>query len=383
VRVDPHNSQEEYRRWKERNAAGIAGLSPENDQCVRRFLEDMERGMNIARGTRKGGRGYYRLGTLHTKLVWIARRLQDRSAVTVLTSVSEEELHALFGAMRSGELCTRSGRPYRSTGDYIKVFKTFWHWHMRVERKQGNNAIPDICIDLDDSTEKPPWVYLTEDDVRSLCRHAKFSYHALLLFLFDSGIRSPTELVNIRVDDLSADCTTLRIRNEVSKTFGRTINLLLCGDTLRAHIQEGQLGPTDYVFPICPAVANRYLQRLAKKVLGTAPTPGGAPYDALTLYDLRHAAACYWLPRYKSELALKYRFGWKQSTMIHYYTEFLGMTDTITANDLNISGDEKPIAQRLAQTETAKRLVEEELTILREEMKTILQTVAELARRVP
>jgi hypothetical protein len=40
----------------------------------------------------------------------------------------------------------------------------------------------------------------------------------------------------------------------------------------------------------------------------------------IKMYDFRHSSCCYWLPRYKSENALKYRFGWKKSDMISYYS---------------------------------------------------------------
>lgn len=382
MRIDVYHSKAAYARWQKRTLQGIPGLSPENNALVRRFLDDMERGMNIAPGSRKGGRTPYRLTTLRTKLVWVARQLQERFALASMVLVTEEQLHTLFGAMRSGELRTRAGGAYRSTWDYVKVFKTFWHWHVRVERKQGRQVV-DVCVDLDDSRTKPPWVYLTAADVDALCRHAKFPYRALILFLYDSGIRSPTELVNVRAADLSADCTTLKISDEASKTFGRTINLLLSPPILREYLAERRLAPTDPVFPICPSVTNRYLQRLATRVLGTAQTAAGAPYGALTMYDFRHASACYWLPRYKSELALKYRFGWKKGEMIHYYTELLGMHDTITTDDLHLGNEKTQIEQRLAQTEAAKRLVEEEMHTLRQEMQTILESVAALARRVP
>lgn len=283
--------------------------------------------------------------------------------------------------MRSGEIVRRDGREYQSTGDYVKAFKTFWHWHMRVRRKQGE-VVPDICGDLDDSRAKAPWVYLTEEDVRTLCRHARFTQRALMLFLFDSGIRSPSELLNVRVNDLSDECATLRIRQETSKTFGRTIHLLLCPSVLREYIRERQLSATDYLFSFTPAVMNRYLRRLAIRVLGEGQTAGGSRYSELTLYDFRHASACYWLPRYKSESALKYRFGWKRTDMIHYYTELLGMRDTITREDLYLGEEKTELDQRLAKTEAEKHILEEELETMRNDMQAILRTVESLSRIV-
>jgi hypothetical protein len=138
----------------------------------------MERGLNVAAGSRKGARSYLRLNTLRTKLILIARRFQEAYGVACLTDVSEEQLHTFSGAMRSGALPTCWGRPYRATRDYVKIFKSFWHWHMRVARKRGEHVL-DLCVDLDTSNEKPPWVYLTEPDVRVLAAMQPTSYRVL------------------------------------------------------------------------------------------------------------------------------------------------------------------------------------------------------------
>ena len=45
--------------------------------------------------------------------------------------------------------------------------------------------------------------------------------------------------------------------------------------------------------------------------------------NGLTLYDFRHASACYWITKYKSESALKYKFAWRTYKMIEYYTQFI------------------------------------------------------------
>ncbi|HOC43275.1 MAG TPA: site-specific integrase [Thermoanaerobaculales bacterium] len=379
--IDPNRNKEAYLRWRHATDGLIGGANTESARLLRQFLDDMEAGRNVGRGARKGGRGYARLNTLRHRLAMLARVLDERYAVSRVATVSEEQIHALFRDMRNGGITTQRGDTYRSTGDYVNAFRTFWHWHMRVQRKFGV-VVDDICVDLDDSTEKPPWVYLTEEDVRTLCDHAKHEYRVLLGFLFDTGIRSPTELVNVRVEDLLEGATKLRIREATSKTFGRTINLMRCPDLLRAHIKEKRLVPGDQLFQISPPVVNRYLRRLAARVLGDGRTLGGARYSELTMYDFRHSSACYWLPRYKSENALKYRFGWKRSEMIHYYTQFLGMQDTITEEDLCTAPERSAIEQRLMQTEQEKRLLAEQVASLQGEMQQILAVVQQLTKKV-
>jgi integrase len=182
-------------------------------------------------------------------------------------------------------------------------------------------------------------------------------------------------MMNIRVNDLEWNEKnghyTLNIREEVSKTFGRRIKLLLCSGLLREYIANKRLKPETYLFTKMPAKVNQYLKYLGFKVLkigefkGTTQMKNGKYNiitDGLTMYDFRHAAACYWLPRYKSESALKYRFGWKKSDMIHYYTELLGMHDTIQEDDLYVD---------VTKTELERQLQEKsnDITLLQEQVK--------------
>lgn len=370
MRRDPHHYQETYQRWKASVTGGIDGLSATNAALLLAYLTDMETGRNIAKGTRKGARSFARLNNIRQRLGFLMRAFEERSCIPI-TQVSEEQVHAYFGAMRAGTLTRLDGRAYRSTGDYVNVFKSFWHWHMRTARKRGEH-VDDICTELDYRSEKAPWAYLTVEQIAQLCAHAKYSYRVLIMFLYDSGIRSPTELVNCRVRDFSLDCTQLQIREETSKTFGRTIKLLLCADLVRTYMRERNLTPDTAVFPISPIVTNRYLKRLARRVLGCEQSPGGKRYSNLTLYDFRHSSACYWLPRYKSESALKYRFGWKRTDMIHYYTGFLGMRDTITTDDLLMPAERTEIERALEQTRREKALLEERFTLMEQHLQQLL-----------
>ena len=136
------------------------------------------------------------------------------------------------------------------------------------------------------------------------------------MFLYDTGIRSQTELINIRVSDLYNDCKELNIRDEISKTFGRRITLILGSDLIKAYVSENDLQLNDQLFAISPTVVNKYLKRLVVRVLGDKVSEAGKKLSEISMYDFRHCSCCYWLPRYKSESALKYRFGWKKSDLV-------------------------------------------------------------------
>ena len=399
-KIDPYKQKERYLKWKQTKE--IDGVSKENEKIIVNLILDMEQGINIASGSRKGGRSYIRLNTIRNRLSFLAKAFEKRFKKN-LTEVRYEDSNNFFTAMSNGEIKTNAGERYRSVGDYVNMFKTFWHWYMKVKRKEykqlsekekkkvdvSKYIIEDITVDLDTSTEQPGFVYFTEDEFKKLVNRAKYEYKVLMWFLFDSGIRAPTELVNVRVSDLyenGSENYDLDIRDEISKTFGRKIKLLLCSKLLKEYIEEKRLKTEDILFPIVPRVANQYLKRLAKKVLGDKPTLGREKASNLSLYDFRHNSCCYWLPRYKSQNALMYRFGWVTPKYIIYYSQLLGMRDTIKEEDLLLEEGKAEIEKKLAKERQTKELSEERFKALEKrwgalEEKMEKQNEAEMQRR--
>jgi len=370
MKIDPYKSKERYLKWKKDVESGIPGISEFNSCLIKRYFSDMENGINIS-SVKKGSRSYMRLIALRTRVLFLVREFERRFKLEKITEITEEQLCSFFVDMRNGNITKSNGKNFIAIRDYICDFKAFWHWHQKVNRKKGTEIL-DITLDLDSRGGKPVWVYLNEEEVKKLCDNAKYEYAVLIWFLFDTGIRSPTELINVKVSDLYNDFRELQIREETSKTFGRKIKLLLCKEKLKEYIRNKNLQQDDYLFDICPTVVNRYLKRLAYRVFGDKLSPAGERYSKLTMYDFRHISCCYWLPRYKSESALKYRFGWKKSDKIHYYSELLGMSDTIREEDLLVDVTKTEIEKKLLQSEKKNE-------ILQERMDTMEKTLKELS----
>ncbi len=361
MKIDPYKHEEAFLGWRERAKGGIAGINKANSNIILQYLSDMASGLNIASKSVKGPRSYSRLNNLKDRIIFLAKQFESRVDASLL-SVTEEQLFAFFNGMRDGTITKSNGERYQSAVDYVKTFKAFWHWHMKVNRRKGID-IRDITEDLDTSRTKPRWVYLTEEDVRRLCDKASYKLRVLIMFMYDTGIRSPTELINVRVSDLYGDFKKLHIRDETVKkgSFGRKINLMLCADMVRQYVADEGLQGDDQLFPIKPHVVNRYLQRLARRVLGDGMSPAGDTYSRLTMYDFRHCSCCYWLPRYKSESALKYRFGWRKSDKIHYYSEMLGMKDTITEEDMFVDTSKTKVEQQLVRSQQDNEMLREHI----------------------
>ena len=150
---------------------------------------------------------------------------------------------------------------------------------------------------------------------------------------------------------------------------------MLCSNLIKEYVANKALKSEDYLFSKIPKVMNRYLRRLAKKTLGDMTSPAGQKYSELTLYDFRHCSCCYWLPRYKSESALKFRFGWKKSDKIHYYSEMLGMRDTISEEDLLMDLTKTEIEKRLVKSENEKDMLKDRVDVLESQIKMIAELV--------
>ncbi len=361
MKIDPYKNKESYHKWKEKVKDGVPDISKDNSNVLLQFIFDMQNGINITKGSKRGPRGYTRLNNLRQRLIFLSKKFEEKLQKN-LTELNGEEVVIFFNEMRDGTIKRSDGKEYTSIGDFVNPFKSFWHWYMRTSKQKGID-VADITEYIDTSSVKPRWVYLTEEQVKRLSDHAKPKYRALIMFLYDSGLRSPVELINLKVSDLYEDCKKLNIREEVVKkgSFGRKINLMFSSEYVKQYIQSNNLGYDDYLFPMCPQVTNRYLQRLTKKVLGDGVSLAGEKYSRLTLYDFRHCSCCYWLPRYKSESALKYRFGWRKSDKIHYYSELLGMKDTISEEDMLIDLSKTEIEKRLLKTEQENKILKERL----------------------
>lgn len=374
MKIDPYKNKEKYFSWKESIASGIKNISEENSKIILEYMLDMENGLNVASSSKKGARSYIRLNNLKQRIIFLTKLFEEKYNLKNITEVNERTLHEFFTKMRDGTIKRLDGKTYKSPTDYVKVFKAFWHWHQKVNRKKGKE-IQDITIDLDTSKDKPSWVYLTEDQIKKLVDNASYDYKVLIMFLYDTGIRAPTELVNIKVSDFYNNFKELNIREEISKTFGRRIKLMICPELVKEYILDKKLNTDDYLFSKSPEVMNKYLKRLANRIFGDSVSPAGEKYSNLSMYDFRHCSCCYWLPRYKSESALKFRFGWKKSDKIHYYSEMLGMRDTISEEDLLVDLTKTEIERKLLRAENEKEVLSERVQVLEGQMKQILQMV--------
>jgi hypothetical protein len=332
MKVDPYKSKQVYERWKEQGA-NIPDISKKSRDIIINFIFDMEKGLNVNSSNKKGARSYLRLNAYKHKLKLISFLIEKHFKKSII-EVNREQIHTIFNDMRNGKIKRADGKIYLQTSDYAKSFKAFWHWHQKTSKKK----IDDLTNDLDVSKDKPKWVYLNEQQFKKLIDNAKPYYKRVAITLLDTGLRG-TEFVNIRNSWITNDSKgnmLLDVPDDVSKTVGRKIKLMLSKEVLQEHIQENNFKGDDLLFQVPLSKMNEYFKRLSKRLFGEGKSQGGEKYSMLTIGDFRHISACYWLPRYPTQQGMMYRFGWKKADKVFYYSEFMGMVDNIQQENLLI-----------------------------------------------
>ncbi len=354
--IDPHNNEVLYRNWVN-NGRKLNGVSDANRDLA--FLSDMEKGKNTQRKT--GRVGFARLKALKSRMTRLSI-LTEKEFNKPLCELTRDDFSEFIYRLVDGKIRTKKGEKYNSTRNFIVDFKSFWHWHMKVQNRlyeETNGKKGSVVSDITDDvmagkTKKSDFVYFDINELQKMVREAKFKYKAIMLLMFDSGIRAPKELSNVRVKDVikqrGSDVLQLNIREESSKTFGRKIKLHLSSKLIAEYIASLDLKSDDFLFKISPSVVNQYIKRIGRRTINKEPT----------MYDFRHCSACHYVSIYDNHNTLMYRFGWTNPQMIKYYTNFIGVTDDVSEDDLLSTVDKTELQKELEKEKHKRELLEEQ-----------------------
>lgn len=363
TKLDVHGHEERYKHWKSTiiidNDNSVKSIEDDltkvNSDIFIKYLFDMEIGANVGKNAKKGPRGYLRLNTVRTRLKQIFRWLQKRG-IDDVTTTTARQIMGLFNDIREGGIKTVKGEKYseRSNADYAEVFSSFFHWWIRINRKEGRE-VSDITEDLSKQKEESKFVWITKDEFEKMLPYFSEDEQVMLLFVFDSLIRAPTELMSLKVKDVfERDGNVwVNIPKEITKTgFSRTLNLLYSGEPLIKYIRRRDAGAIDYLFDFSYREMGKKIQQVAARIFKNRISQGGEYFNNMTLYDLRHSGAIHLriLAQKTKKIsldAIRQRGGWKDFDMLNYYTRFLGLTGEIDKNDLLIEQDKSQLEKEI------------------------------------
>lgn len=226
-------------------------------------------------------------------------------------------------AMINGTLKTVKGTRYQHSTqiDIKRLLKIYLRW--RIGKAKAIKLVD--WLDTRDIKKTPD--YLSEQQIEKLyrsCRSAKERF--LIAILFDSGARA-AEFLNIRFEDIrlpesNENYVKLTLKEEYSKTQGRTISLYwkhsieAVKDYLQERVKEN-IQPDEPIYTTSYEATRNFLFRLGKRVLSRTLHP----------HLFRHSSATHYASKLNRQ-QLCYRYGWRfSSNMPDVYISRAGMSD--------------------------------------------------------
>jgi len=200
-----------------------------------------------------------------------------------------------------------SKKNFKSVGDYRVNLRIFLNWKLGTEKTIKIAG----WLDTRKKTKTPD--YLKEQEVNLLFKNCKSpSEKYLIAVLFDTGARAE-EFLNIRYEDIqmpdkNQNFVKIALKEEYSKTKGRTISLYwkhsleAVKDYLNERIQEG-IKSNEPVYNKRYDATRMFLFRLGKRVL----------HKEIYCHLFRHSSATYYATKLNRQ-ELCYRYGWAFSS---------------------------------------------------------------------
>src|SRR2546427_4161532 len=269
-------------------------------KALLRFLEELELGkINKGRKISESRQSKY-LDVLRTPLEHFGKPTNR----LVL-----KDIEAFEKALSSGAIQSNRDAPYghATKVDMRRALKVYLRWRLGPAKA---NKLTD-WLDTRDISKTPDFLKVAEiEKLYKSCKSAEERF--LIAVLFDSGARAG-EFHNIRYEDIrlpeeASNHVKLTLKEEYSKTKGRTISLYwehslgAVRDYLHQRQSEG-IRSTDPVFDNTYTAARLFLNRLGKKVLGRS----------IHFHLFRHSSATYFANKMNRQ-QLCIRYGWAFSS---------------------------------------------------------------------
>lgn len=220
--------------------------------------------------------------------------------------------------------------------DYKKVIRRFLGWLIGRDTARFH----ELTGWIDTSCEDPELKTFGLDDAKRLAvASGSTEGRALIMLMFDGGFR-PTELLNVRLDDIrfqpdDQGHDTLFVRIRYSKTKPRTISLPLATDAVRQWVLRHPCGGAVNTQGLVEARdRSAMLVRLPYSGIRKMLTRLGKTElsERLYPYRFRHASATFYAS-HLTEYQMCARYGWVMgSKAVRRYVDHSGVLAVDTAS---------------------------------------------------
>ena len=101
MKIDPYKHKEKYLFWKKAIDGKIPNISKRNSELIWEYIIDMEHGLNVSNGSKKGARSYVRLNNLKQRMIFLARLFEKELDLLDITKIDERQLHEFSSKIRA------------------------------------------------------------------------------------------------------------------------------------------------------------------------------------------------------------------------------------------------------------------------------------------
>lgn len=337
-KIDVYNHEKNFELWEKQLTPKFLedGLTKENSKFFVSYFKWL--------GERKS-KGY--VNRNRSKIKNIFKGMQNKGINDVTKATIKQIEDYFFEWKKQGHSI-----------DYAKRWNAIWNWYKQQNRREGKVVI-DLCVNLKDLQNgdegESNFVWLTKDEFDKFRKYFDEDKQTILLFMFDTLIRFPTEILSLRTENIveKNNEVWIHIPKEISKTIGRKFNLVYSGEVVLKYIKKHKKKQGDYLFEISPTMFNQQMQRIAKQIWGDKKSEGGEYYKNITGYDLRHSGSIHFRQLFQktgqSLDLLRERGGWANFDMINYYTKRLGLDGHISKEKLLLEEDKTQLEKNVSK----------------------------------
>jgi len=344
-------------------------INQQNKKLIQEFLRDCRLGKTL-RNRQKKSIGEARC----LKYLYILRRLSrwfNKPFDKIIQKDMEKFIEDFENDKYKYELIGKNGKviktkvlSHSTKVDYKKTIRKFYKWLLG-----DNKHFPDIVDWIDTYDEIKEISALKREEVEKLADACNLRDKTIIMFLFDSGVRAE-EFLNIKINDLSRNEDTYKVRIAYSKTKPRTIHLPIASRYVDMWLEQSDIKVNQvYLFPITYEALRMMLHRLGKRILKNKVYPHLFRHSSATFYAnlLNHQQLCY-------------RYGWTMaSKMPNRYLDREGIFEEETPNVVktydisNLEKNNRNLSEQISLVRQENEVLSNQLKQINEKYDRIFQ----------
>lgn len=362
-KIDIHNTKEVYdisiKKLKK-------DISPENYKLITDFLD----AQSIGKTSR-----------IQTSL---RARLKNMYLLKVcalffkkpLDTLELKDIENLVRSLNEDKLKKQNKKPFAEKTK--SNFKACLILFLKYALKNDKPRFVELTSWIDTKYKEKEIPAIMEEDIKKMLNSCvTLQQKVLVAFLFDSGARIE-EFLNLRLSDIievkgEVPYYRINIRNETSKTQGRTIGLFwkptteIIKEWLNEHPDKHKLSSQFY--PSTYDSCRIMLHKIGMKALRMVVNP----------HILRHSSATYYAGKGNDYFQLCKRYGWKiGSDVPHIYIDRSGIREKEVEEKFKKESLEEMREQFEKMREAYKIIQEEKENFKKEQEKSVKEAIAKL-----